>query len=181
MSNDMKWIEKKSVAPIEPATGAVSDTLNVEDKVKNAPSINLVQQMTGIPQDGVIAFDGDVIPEGYEEVANPNVYSTTEQVIGTWTNGKPLYRKVFIFTNHEVAGQQIITLIDMGNIIQIVDFRGNVTFMGNTYLLGDWTKADMLGCAWNSDHGRFLIYNPYTEQRTFADIKVILEYTKTTD
>lgn len=65
-------IEKKSVVPLEEATGAVSDTLNVVDKVKNAPSINLVQQMTGIPQDGVIAFDGDVIPEGYEEVADPN-------------------------------------------------------------------------------------------------------------
>lgn len=75
MSNDMKWIERKSIAPIEPATGAVSDTLNVEDKITNAPSINLVQQMTGIPQDGVIAFEGDVIPEGYEEVSNPNSYS----------------------------------------------------------------------------------------------------------
>ena len=34
MSDDIKWIAKKSIAPIEPATGAVSDTLNVEDKVK---------------------------------------------------------------------------------------------------------------------------------------------------
>lgn len=70
--SEIKYIEKKSVAPIDPVEGAVVDTLNVADKVKNAPSINLVQQMTGIPQEGVIAFEGDVIPEGYEEVVDPN-------------------------------------------------------------------------------------------------------------
>ena len=64
-------IKKMSVVELPQATGSISDTINVTDKVKNAPSINLVQQMTGIPQEGVIAFDGDVIPEGYEEVEDP--------------------------------------------------------------------------------------------------------------
>lgn len=67
-----KKIKKFSVVELPEAIGSISDTLNVVDKVKNAPSINLVQQMTGIPQEGVIAFDGDVIPEGYEEVEDPN-------------------------------------------------------------------------------------------------------------
>ena len=67
----MIYLEKKSIVELPKATGSISDTLNVEDKVKNAPSINLVTQMTGIPTDGVIAIDSDEIPEGYEEVENP--------------------------------------------------------------------------------------------------------------
>lgn len=48
----------------------------------------------GILEGTIVAYDGDTIPEGYEEVDNPNVYSTQEKVIGEWINGKPIYRKV---------------------------------------------------------------------------------------
>ena len=67
----MIYLEKKSIVELPKAQGSISDTLSVEDKVTNAPSINLVQKMTGIPQDGIIAFDGTLIPEGYEEVEMP--------------------------------------------------------------------------------------------------------------
>lgn len=73
-------IKRKSIA-MKPVQGGISDTLNIEDKVKNAPSINLVEQMTGIPQEGVIVFDGteEEIPEGYEKAdidwKNANVNS----------------------------------------------------------------------------------------------------------
>ena len=68
----MKIIRKKSVVSLPKATGSISDTINVDDKVKNAPSINLVQQMTGVPQESIIAYEGEDIPEGYEECEDPN-------------------------------------------------------------------------------------------------------------
>lgn len=38
----MKYIVKKTIVPLKKASGSISDTLNVEDKITNAPSINLM-------------------------------------------------------------------------------------------------------------------------------------------
>ena len=68
----MRLIEKKTISQLPKNTGSISDTLNVEDKVSNAPSINLVQKMVGIPTDGIIAYEtkDGIIPEGYEDFAD---------------------------------------------------------------------------------------------------------------
>ena len=39
------------------------------------------------------------------------VYSTDEMVIGTWIDGKPLYRKTFIFTMAKTEIQKVLTLV----------------------------------------------------------------------
>lgn len=77
-------IKRKSIA-MKPIQGGISDTLNVEDKIKNAPSINLVEQMTGIPTECIIQFDGteDEIPEGYEKVEYPSEVEIIENENGT--------------------------------------------------------------------------------------------------
>ena len=67
----MKRIKKVSTAKVDPITGSVSDTYNITDKTKNAPSIRLTEEM----------------------IDKKNNYSTEEIVIGTWIDGKPLYRK----------------------------------------------------------------------------------------
>lgn len=41
----MKYIKKISTAKIPPISGSVTDTLNVEDKTTNAPSIRLTEEM----------------------------------------------------------------------------------------------------------------------------------------
>ena len=51
-----------------------------------------------LPVGSIIDYSGTTVPEGYEEVPDPSVYSTEEKVIGTWIDGKPIYRKTFYLT-----------------------------------------------------------------------------------
>ena len=59
----MKIKKKNTTIPIN---GKIVDTENVEDKTSNAPSMRLTEEMI------------------------KEKYSTEEQVIGTWIDGKPL-------------------------------------------------------------------------------------------
>ena len=147
----MIYLEKKSIVELPKATGSISDTLNVEDKVKNAPSINLVTQMTGIPTDGVIAIDSDEIPEGYEEVENPymtKLYSANSFVdSGTLSESIDNFYGVLIiakYDTHNTTGSEFIPsdLAKNTNIIvRAFSFSDPTTPTGGRLIIGNDGKA----------------------------------------
>lgn len=56
------------------------------------------------------------------KLTNANTYSTTETVIGTWINNKPIYRKVvdlgFLGTQTQISyGNQIDTITSFGGYV----------------------------------------------------------------
>ena len=57
-----------------------------------------------LPVGAEVDYDGSVVPDGWTEVVDPNTYSTDEVRIGTWIDGKPLYRKVVTYTNQSSWG-----------------------------------------------------------------------------
>ena len=111
-----------------------------------------------------------------------NTYSTTEQVVGTWIDGKPIYRKVI--TGSWSSANGTINLVD--NVSSIVKFHPRFKKSNANYWYTDAYYASA------SDKLQFYFNLSGTMMRvgyscgsdypgTSGDYTIIFEYTKTTD
>lgn len=129
---------------------------------------------------GKIIMNGIEYNSGIPAVNATHNYSTTEQVIGTWTNGKPLYEKVYTGTigtsNVDVAldPDVDVVIMDCGHSFKVQTGNSNVVYLG----------------FYNSSTDRFQAYyrNANKDIRvmsvgsTYAgDFCLTVQYTKTTD
>ena len=153
----MKIKKKNTTIPIN---GKIVDTENVEDKTSNAPSYRLVEKMT------------------------KDTYSTEEQVIGTWIDGKPLYRKVInAIPTISNSNYQTVTIAhninDLKNIHKCNGFLHN---NGNTqtYILPTDTSATQTIGIREINNTNIVVYSKNDTWSGWI-AEIILEYTKTTD
>ena len=128
---------------------------------------------------------------------NFSIYSTNEQVVGKWINGKPIYRKCFknvAFSNLKVESGRctMSTKIDIDNIDKIISIHGEThTAIGTDYNLTSIFPSVNIAydrsiqfCSYviivNSN---YMIYiagnNGFIQGNCYIDY--IVEYTKTTD
>lgn len=61
------------------------------------------------------------------KLTNLITYSTTETVVGTWIDGKPIYRKVYILS--AIAGNNSYTLNSVPSNVDIMWFDLSATFL----------------------------------------------------
>lgn len=109
-------------------------------------------------------------------------YSSSEQVVGTWIDGKPLYRKVYIKNISSTAETWIDDLNDK-NPIRLEGYM----FNDSTQVcqpLGQW--ANPTDSSYSSrifcDTTTFKVQaNTGWSRTTFTKIRAIFWYTKTTD
>ena len=148
-------------------------------------------ELIGIPTDGIIVLDNDVIPEGYEEVESPNIdtYSLEEtKTNGIWVDKKPIYRKVIkitsIPTNEERIKAGITSFNELITLKCLVrDSSDNswrqipwtVGHSGSTFI-SNWNA----GITYNSKDDIVFIQCGTDFKRTNLGY-ITLEYTKTTD
>lgn len=117
-----------------------------------------------------------MIPKCKEE---KNIYSTDEQVVGKWIDGKPLYRKVI--ENIDILSKTVAhyTYIDLPQNINNIFVKYATVLVNNNNLLlpflsdtGDFIRINSVTTS------QIMIHNNTTYSGT---AKLIIEYTKTTD
>lgn len=105
-----------------------------------------------------------------------NVYSTDEKVIGTWIDGKPLYRKVIEFSSFTVG-----SMVDhnIPNIDHVHLGTGTCAIRHDGWVLQNY---------YVNDADRFLqltnktqLHSTYGTSMNIAKFIFVVEYTKTTD
>ena len=118
-----------------------------------------------------------------EKIDKIETYSTEEQVIGTWIDGKPIYRKVVSTTISDFAGTKDIDL----NVTDVDVFTdGKVLINTSSYTSIDYSQSS------TSYYMRHWIFRKTSSNNTVSvvvnmsdgvtgTIYVIIEYTKTTD
>lgn len=116
--------------------------------------------------------------DGSRVTPNEN-YSTAEQIIGTWIDGKTLYRKVVSCGNLTNAGEKI-TEHNITNIKNIVGIKGIAYAPSGTSItipFVDVSLTNMMGIYANKTS--IVIWNG--NDRSNWTAYITLEYTKTTD
>ena len=137
--------------------------------------------VTGGVINGNIKVKGDI----YWNNEKLNTYSTTETVVGTWTDGKPLYRKVISTTNQVANDTSIahnITNMDFMCIRNVFfnHTNGSVSWLVPIDLYGavGTTNTDRVGVALTTTH---IVFKCDTSWGTYWRKIIVIEYTKTTD
>ncbi len=140
----------------------------------------VIKANDSIPAGAIVDFDGDVVPEGYEKVEDKGeVYSTEEQRIGTWIDGKPLYRKVIdtlTLPSNATVEYDITNL----NIATITKLYGTASYNNGQLakplpFVSSGTSQIRLDV--NDKKIRLITYESWSPYPS----AIVIEYTKTTD
>ena len=121
-------------------------------------------------------------------------YSTEEQKIGTWIDGKPIYRKVYKVSNHTINSSKtevlisdnklnLDTLVKASSTIDLIDTNNQHNYFNISEVVNDRENMGLYIFRVLDGNLQFgtqkNLYDNYF--RTIAKANIILEYTKTTD
>ena len=142
-----------------------------------------------LPIGSEVDYNGETVPYGWEEVTNPESYSTTEvKTNKTWIDGKPIYRKYVSIKNPSsisTPGSGSVATQNFPHGISNLDTCTNVI----NAMLDDNNMVARFPIL-SSNRAVTVIYNVTSTNIVMRTgdgwstnwyLKCVLEYTKTTD
>ena len=114
-------------------------------------------------------------------VADSLSYSTQEvKTGGTWIDGKPIYRKTFVYEGETTANASI-SIGSISNVEDIETIKGSLRlhaggFISLGYMNNDNNKVFEVN---TKETGEIMVISPYNSSN--SKIIITVEYTKTTD
>ena len=124
----------------------------------------------------VKALIGNIKGPAGKDGSENQIYSTNETVIGTWIDGKPLYRKI-IKTSVKQGVQKIYDVSNM-NLDDIIRMNGSIS----------QSEGSIVHIPYGTSSNDFaVVYYPKSSNQIEVNtssagiVNIILEYTKTTD
>ncbi len=129
-----------------------------------------------------IDITNNVISAGIPIVANQfdkaNIYSTTEKVVGCWTDGRPIYQKTFEVTPGSVTTYDIATITNLKKLISATGWAENTSDHVYRWDIPNTNSADTRNTEYLFAIDNVLKINKPSAGATYH---VTAQYTKTTD
>lgn len=117
------------------------------------------------------------LSDGSQEMITNDVCSTDEVKIGTWIDGKHIYRKYVTGIKANNKNTNIFVSNEIEKIINVRGFLG-IIMLPNPAVSGTYGSASVSVYA---EPPYIIINTPDAGAYSGADIRLIVEYTKTTD
>lgn len=144
--------------------------------------ISELPQATSVGSSDIVPIvQGGTTKQATAGMMNLDAYSTTEQKIGTWIDGKPLYRKIITGTTTAGTNFDISKNSISANIDKFVYFGGVTIQPGNNISPIPYFSSETDRTAiYYANSINAIRIRPGSEYG-YGNITVIVEYTKTTD
>lgn len=184
--NDSSDTATKTLNIVEQETEVV-DTITYYTISVLIPSINTIRSLKfKQTNSSTYLFDSVEVTNTVLTSDNTNAYSTEEQVIGTWIDDKPLYRKVITLTSGFVKGEKRYAH-NIANVKEIERVSGML------YRNDGWNQplptTNIMEDNWlvsiydisSTEFSLRLGQDQVEGEKSIIKIQIIFEYTKTTD
>lgn len=164
-------------ADIQAGTGLTKDedTLNVTTPVKAVLSPSEWDALTPEQQSSGLY----VVTTPSDTGTSWDVYSTEETPVGTWIDGKTIYRKTYNFTTPSAGPDHNIFSVEDLQIGTLLNIRGMVASTDRVTAISNYNGNNYYFNAslFNDNYIKASVTSSYAKKPAF----IIIEYTKTTD